>query len=85
VKPTPQFDSLMFDVLPPRENSRTAVEVDIGRSEVAQALVVPPGVVEVNELSKSGFQLPRQVIVFELDPVVDGAVVTLDFALGDWM
>jgi hypothetical protein len=60
----------VFDGLPPCENSWTAVEVDIGRSEIPEALAVAPGVVEVDELSKSRFQLSRQLVVFEQNAVL---------------
>jgi hypothetical protein len=48
--------------LPPSENGWPATAVDIGRSKIAEALVVTAGVVELDELGQTGFELTRQVV-----------------------
>jgi hypothetical protein len=55
--------------------------VDVGRREVVQALVVPAAVIIVDELTDALFELARQIIVFQQDPVFHCAVISLDFAL----
>ena len=56
-----ELDGFEFDVFPPREDGLTPTEVDIGRSEVVEALVVTPSVVVIDELGESRFQLTGQV------------------------
>jgi hypothetical protein len=50
-------------------------EVDIGRGQIVETLVVAPQVVVNDELGQALFELTRQVVVLEQDPVVQGAVV----------
>jgi hypothetical protein len=45
VKQAPRFDGLSFDPFSSFQNGLTPPEVDIGRGEVLQALVVAPMVV----------------------------------------
>ncbi len=47
------------------ENSWTAAEVDIGWSEITEAFVVTPVVVEVDQLGEACFELSRQVVTFD--------------------
>jgi len=54
-----QFDGLVLDGLPPGENGWSTAAVNIGRGEVMQTLVVTPGIVVIDELGKTRFQLPR--------------------------
>jgi hypothetical protein len=54
-----QFDGLVLDCLPPGESARPTAAVNIGWGEIVQALMVTPGVVIIDELGKTRFQLPR--------------------------
>jgi hypothetical protein len=49
--------------------------VDIGRGQIVETLVVAPQVVVNDELGQALFELTRQVVVLEQDPVVQGVVV----------
>ena len=57
-------------------------EVDIGRCQVAQALVVALVIVVLDEAIDVGFKVTRQVVVFKQDAVLERLVPTLDLALG---
>ena len=75
-------DGLSFDPFPFDEDGLAASEVDIGRCEVAQALVVAQMIVVGDEGSDLGFEVTWQVVVFEQDAVLQGLMPALDLALG---
>ena len=60
----------------------TPAEVDIGGREVLQALVVSAVIVVLDEVANVGFEIAGQVVVFQQDAVLQGLMLTLDFALG---
>lgn len=66
---TSLLDGFSFDALPSFENGRSSTEVDVGRREVVQALVVSAAVIILDELADALFELTWQVIVFQQDPV----------------
>ena len=74
-------DGLAFDPFSFLQNGRATPEVDIGRREVAQALVVAPMIVVLHEGADLGLQVSRQVVVLEQDPVFERLVPALDLAL----
>jgi hypothetical protein len=53
----------------------STTEVDIGRGQIVETLVVAPQVVVNDELGQALFELTRQVVVLEQDLVVHGAMV----------
>ena len=57
----PVFDGLSFDPFSFQQDGLATSEVDIGRREIVQALVVAPGVVVLNKRSDLLFQFARQV------------------------
>ena len=59
-----------------------AAEVDIGRRQIAEALVVAPVVVVIDEGVDLGFEIAGQVVVLEQDAVLQRLVPALDLALG---
>ena len=59
-----------------------AAEVDVGKGEIAQALVSPEMVVVLDEGGHTRLQFAGQVGVFEEDAVLERLVAALDLALG---
>ena len=80
VQPPSLLDRISSDGIPPFKYALTAAAVNVGRSEVTEALVVTPGVVVIDELGEALFELTWQVVVLEQDLVLHGAVVALDLA-----
>ena len=56
-------------------------EEDVGRSHVVEGLMVPMVVVVLNELADRLLQIPRIVVMLELDGIVHRTVVALDLSL----
>ena len=71
-----------FDPFPLQEDCLAASEVDVGRRQVAQALVVTQVIVVGDEGVDLGFEVAGQVVVFEQDAVLQRLVPALDLALG---
>ena len=78
----PVFDGLSFDPFSCLQDGLTASEVDVGRREISQALVVAVVIVVLDEGLDLVFQITGQIIVFKQYPVLQGLVPTLDLALG---
>ena len=76
------LDGLSLDALAFLQDSLTAAEVDIGRGEIVQALVVAPVVVVVDEGLDLSVELAGQVVVLEQDAVLQRLVPALDLTLG---
>ena len=76
------FDGLSFDSGAVGEDGGTAAEVNVGRGQVVEALVIPAVIVVVDERLDLGLQVARQVVVFQRDAVFEGLVPALDLALG---
>ena len=75
-------DGLSFDPFPFDEDGLATSEVDVGRCQVAQALVVSQMIVVGDEGADLGFEVARQVVVFEQDAVLERLMPALDLALG---
>ena len=75
-------EGLTLDLRPLAQDVLAATEVDVGRGEVAQALVRAGVVVVLDESRDPRLQLAGQVGVFEQDTVLEREVPTLDLALG---
>src|SRR5215470_17279747 len=60
-------------------------EVDVGRCEVGDALVVSQMVVVGDEVADLGLELARQIVVLEQDAVLERLMPSLDLALGHRM
>ena len=65
-----------------QEDSLAAPEVDVGGCEVAEALVIAVVIVVLDEAPDVGFEIARQVVVFEQNAVLQGLMPALDLALG---
>ena len=81
MKQAPGFDGLSFDPFSLFQNGLATSEVDIGRREVLQALVIAPMIVVLYEGVDLQPEITRQVVVFQQDAVLEGLVPTLDLAL----
>lgn len=75
-------DGFAFDPFPFQHDDVAAPEVDVGRCEIADALVVSAVVVMIDEGRDLPLEIARQEVVFEQDPVLERLVPALDFALG---
>ena len=60
---TPFLDCVAFDPFSFQQDCLTTAEVHIGRREIAQALVVAPVIVVIDEPVDAGFKITRQVVV----------------------
>ena len=74
-------EGVALDPRPFTQDRLAAVEVDVGRGEVAQALVSPSVVVVLDKGGNSRLQFAGQVGVFEQDAVLERLVPALDLAL----
>jgi hypothetical protein len=79
------LDGLVFDAPPFSQDGFSATKVDVGRCQVADALVVAVVVVVFDECGDGGFKFPFEEVVFEQDAVFEGLMPPLDFALSLWM
>ena len=75
-------DGLSLDPFPFDEDGLATFEVDVGRCQVAQALMVSQVIVVGDEGSDLGFEVTWQVVVFEQDAVLQRLMPALDLALG---
>ena len=78
----PVLDGLSFDPFSCPQDGVTAPEVNIGRREIFQALVVAVVIVVVDEGLDLGLQIAGKIVVLKQYPVLQGLVPTLDLALG---
>ena len=81
MKQASRFDGPSFDPFSLCQNGLAAPEVDIGRSEVLQALVVAPMVVMIDKGIDLLPEITGQVVVSQQDAVLQGLVPTLDLTL----
>jgi hypothetical protein len=74
-------DCLSFDPFAFEEDGLGSSEVDVGRREIAQALVIAGMVVMSHEGGDLTFEIAGQVIVLEQDAVLERLMPALDLAL----
>src|SRR5262249_39903400 len=77
--------SLSLDPLSLCQDGGPAPEVDVGRGESVDGLVITAAVVVVDEGGDLGFEIARQEVVFQQDAVLQGLVPALDLALSHRM
>ncbi len=75
-------DGVAFNPFSLQQNGLTASEVDVGRSEIVEALVIAPMVVALDEGGNLGFEIAGQEVILEQDAVLQGLVPALNLALG---
>lgn len=73
---------LAFDPFSFQQDGLTASEVDVGRSQVVEALVVAVVIVVFDKPVDGCFKITGEIIAFQHDPVLQRLVPTLDFTLG---
>jgi hypothetical protein len=76
------LDGLSFDPFSFKQDGLAASEVDIGRGEVGDAIVVSQVIVVGDEFADLGFEIARQIAVLEQDSVLQRLVSAFDLALG---
>ncbi len=81
----PVLDGLSFDSFSFQQDGLAAPEVDIGRCQIIQALVIALVIVVRDEGLDLGFEVARQIVVLQQDPVFQGLMPALDLALGLWV
>src|ERR687897_634785 len=60
-------DGLSFDLASCIEDALAPPEVDIGRRQIVQALVIAAVIVVLDEVRDSALQIARQIVVLEQD------------------
>ena len=75
------LDGLSFDPFSFTQDGLTVSEVDVGRGEIGDALMVSQVIVVSDEATDLGFEITRQIVVFEQDAVLERLVPSLDLAL----
>ena len=75
------LDSQFLDLVPLSDDGFVAPKIDVSRCDVVQALVVALVVVVIDEGPDLMFEIARQIVVFEENPVLHGLMPALDFAL----
>ena len=75
------LDCVAFDPFSFQQDCLTAPEVDVGRRQIAQALVIAPMVVVIDEPVDAGLKITRQVVVFQKDAVLERLMPTFDLSL----
>ena len=72
------LDCLSFDPFSLHEDCLAAPEVDVGRGQVSDALVVPEVVVVGDEVADPLLEITGQVVVLEQDAVLERLMSALD-------
>ena len=75
-------DCLALDPFAFEEDGLGPSEVDVGRGEIAEALVIAGMVVMRHEGRDLTFEIAGQVVVLEQDAVLERLMPALDLALG---
>ena len=77
-----RFERLSFNPFALLEKGFVPAEVDIGGSDIVEALVEAPVIVVIDEGSDLSFEITGQEVVFQQDSVLQGLVPAFDLALG---
>ena len=70
VMQAPGLDSLLFDPFSLFQDGLSPSEVDIGRGQIIDALVIAVGVVVIHEGFNAGLKISGEEVVFQQDAVV---------------
>ena len=82
VKQASVLDGLSFDPFSFKQNGLASAEVDIGRGEIGDTLVVSQMIVVSHELADPGFEITWGIVVLKQDAVLQGLMPSFDLALG---
>ena len=75
------LDCSSFDPFSLQQNGLSSAEVDVGRREIVQALVIAAMIVVIDEGVDPCFQVAGQITVFQQDAVLECLMPALDLAL----
>src|SRR5512139_4232526 len=75
------LDGLLFDPFSFQQDGLAAPEVDVGRRQISNALVVSQMVVVGDELADLSLEVTRQIVILEQDAVLERLMSALDLAL----
>ena len=70
-----------FDPFSFQQDGLGAAEVDVGRGKIAEAFVIAAMVVVIDEHVDLGFEIARQIIVFQQNAILQRLMPALDLAL----
>ena len=76
------FDSLSFDSISLFQDGLAPSEVDIGRGQILDALVIAVVVVVIDEGFNAGLKISGEEVVIQQDAVLQGLVPSFNLALG---
>src|SRR5437764_12859977 len=82
VKQASVLDGLSFDPFSFKQDGLASAEVDIGRGEVGDTLVISQVTVVSHELADRGFEVACQIVVLQQDAVLQRRMPSLDLARG---
>ena len=82
VKQASVLNGLSFDPFSFKKNGLASAEVDVGRGEIGDTLVVSQMIVVSDELADPGFEIAWQIVVLKQDAVLQGLMPSLNLALG---
>lgn len=74
------LDGLALDLFAFGEDDLAAAEVDIGRNEIINALVIATVIIVFDEGCDLPFEITWQIVVFQRDAILEGLVPALDLA-----
>ena len=74
-------DYVSFDAFAFEQDSLAASEVDVGRGEIVEALLVPAMIVNLNESRDLHFEIFLEEVVFQQDAVLQRRMPSFDLAL----
>ncbi len=75
------FDSLSFNLFSLFQDDLTPSEVDIGRGQIIDALVIAVVVVVIHEGFNAGLKISGEEVVFQQDAVLQGLALSFNLAL----
>lgn len=82
VKDSAALKALDLNLLTTPEDLLLSTPINIGRSNIAERLMVTLVVVMIHKVSNGGHQFLRATVVFELDYIFHTSMIPFDFSLG---
>ena len=76
------FECFQFNLLPFVQDRLCASEVGVGWCHVAEAFVISPVIVTIDERLDLTFEIAWQIVVLQQDTVLQGLMPALDLTLG---
>src|SRR5262245_44784401 len=76
------LNGLSFDPFSFKQDGLASSKVNIGGSEIGDALVVSQMIIVSDEVADLGFEIARKIVVLKQDAVLQRLVPSFDLALG---